>query len=71
VINKWRDGLTIINQKYAYTEWTNKQDSIFARMLYDHSVDPGENINIAVNPGMQPLMDSLSQLLLENRGKDY
>ena len=71
VISKWRDGLTLITQKYAYTEWNTKQDSTFARMLYDHTADPGENINIAVKPGMLPLMDSLSLILRENRGKDY
>ncbi len=68
---KWFDGVTVIKDDYFYTEWTNDEDSIYTRMLYDHSVDPDENINISENPENEELIVELSRLIKENRGEDF
>ena len=70
-ICQWFDGLTIIKDDYFYTEWRDQNDSLYARMLYDHRVDPDENNNIAEQEEYQNLTDELSELLIENRGKEY
>lgn len=70
-IAKWFDGVTVISGNYFYTEWISDTDSIYARMLYDHNTDPVEMNNIAENPELQNLIDSLSTLQREHRGKDF
>jgi iduronate 2-sulfatase len=57
----WRNGLTIRTQQYQYTEWMNEKTlERQARMLFDHSVDPEENVNVAEAPEYREVADSLS-----------
>lgn len=70
-ISQWFDGLTIIKDNYFYTEWRNQNDSVYARMLYDHSIDPDENNNVAELPENKEITEELSQLLEMNRGSEY
>lgn len=65
---KFNNGITLVGERYLYTEWFNKNDSVVARMLYDHSVDPGENFNIAETKGMQNQVNKLSVKLKKKRG---
>lgn len=71
VISKWKDGLTLTTKHYAYTEWRKEDDVLYARMLYDHIIDPNETNNISENTENQALIDSLQTLLLNNRGVDF
>jgi iduronate 2-sulfatase len=48
--------------RYLYTEWTNN-GKIEARMLYDHQVDPAENVNISELPENRELVADLSHRL--------
>lgn len=56
-------GESIKTDRYLYTEWYNKQGEQYGRMLYDHSTDPDENVNISEMPGNEALVDSLSKIL--------
>ena len=47
VIAKWYDGYTFKTDRYAYTEWRNRDSIVYARMLYDHQTDLDENVNIS------------------------
>jgi iduronate 2-sulfatase len=68
---KWIDGITLISENYFYTEWHNSKDSLYSRMLFDHSVDPDENINLVTDPGKAELVKKLSEKLIQNRGADF
>ncbi|MEQ9296935.1 MAG: sulfatase [Cyclobacteriaceae bacterium] len=46
VFARWKNGYTLIKGSYAYTEFSDSSDKMISRMLYDHSVDPNENVNI-------------------------
>jgi len=70
-ISQWFDGVTVITGNYFYTEWISDTDSIYARMLYDHNTDPVEMNNISENPEMHNLVDSLSTVQREHRGKFF
>ncbi len=71
VISKWKDGLTINTERYAYTEWRKGDDILNARMLYDLSNDLDQTNNIAELPENKVLVDSLQTLLLKHRGADF
>ncbi|MBE0654506.1 MAG: sulfatase [Bacteroidales bacterium] len=71
VVCKYKDGLTLRTEKYAYTEWSNDDDVLISRMLYDHHTDPAETDNIVNNTENKALVDSLQKVLHENRGHEY
>jgi arylsulfatase A-like enzyme len=71
VISKWFDGLTIKTGDYAYTEWSKSDTAVYARMLFDHQNDKAENINISENQEAKAIIDELSLIMKENRGKDF
>lgn len=62
---RWKKGETLIADNYFYTEWHNN-NGVFAKMLYDHKTDPGENTNLAADNTHFKLVDSLSIILNKN-----
>jgi len=70
-IAKWMKGVTLIDDQYFYTEWHNDQKEGVARMLYDHKVDPDENVNISELPQNAELVQNLSEKLNANLADDY
>lgn len=56
-------GESIKTDQYLYTEWFTKQGELYGRMLYDHSTDPDENVNISEFSENEVLVDSLSKIL--------
>ena len=59
---RWQKGETLIADNLFYTEW-QRNDKIIARMLYDHSTDSDENINLAMDASFKETADSLSAIL--------
>ena len=43
---RYQEGETLIQGPYAYTEYVDDAEQVYARMLYDHRTDPGENHNV-------------------------
>ncbi|MBV6641467.1 MAG: sulfatase [Cyclobacteriaceae bacterium] len=70
-LSKWYNGLTIVKDQFHYTEWRNKDDSLYARMLYDHSKDPHENVNVVGEEKYQEDIVVLSAIMKANRGEGY
>lgn len=58
----WWGCKAVKTDRYLYTEW-RKDGTITHRMLFDHELDPMENINIADKPHAKPVIDRLSALL--------
>ncbi len=63
VFGRYRAGDSIRTARYLYTEWTNADGEMVARMLYDHKVDPDENNNVAGHPEYKDVVKKLSQEL--------
>lgn len=62
-------GYTVKTDRYRYVEWTkNKSGQVMARELYDHHVDPNENVNIAGMAEHQPVVEQLAKLLQGGKG---
>jgi iduronate 2-sulfatase len=68
---QWYAGITTIRENWFYTEWVNDHDSAYARMLYDHSVDPGENINISEVESNTAVISDLSSEMRRSRAENY
>jgi len=71
VISKWQHGMTMLTERYSYTEWSEKGNTVVAQMLYDLQEDPNEFVNIAGNPENAPLIETLQKTLYANWGKDF
>jgi arylsulfatase A-like enzyme len=54
-------GYTMRTDRYRYTRWLLRGDhsQVRAVELYDHVNDPQENVNIAGDPAMRPVLDAL------------
>jgi len=66
-ISRWRTGNSVKDNRYRYTEFTNKDGKVTARMLYDHQTDPDENINIANNPEKAKIIAKMSAMIKKNK----
>ena len=70
-------GYSVRSRTYRYTEWVrfNRRSfkpvwsSVEAAELYDHSVDPGEDVNVAGDPRYIEVRDMLSKVL--HRQNDF
>ena len=67
----WYAGITTIRENWFYTEWVNDEDQEYARMLYDHRIDPEENLNISEDPIHAETIDGLSTEMRRSRAADY
>jgi iduronate 2-sulfatase len=67
---RYNDGDSIRADNYLYTEWTDNEGRIDARMLYDHDADPDENQNISECSGLAEEVNRLSAMLAEIRSAD-
>ena len=64
-------GYSVRSRTYRYTEWVrfNRRSfkpvwsSVEAAELYDHSVDPGEDVNVSDDPRYIEVRDILSKVL--------
>lgn len=67
VFARWIKGETMITKNHVYTEWfDDKTSQPTARMLYDHTVDPDENVNVSEHPANQQLVKSMHDRLLKH-----
>jgi hypothetical protein len=63
-------GYSLRTDRYRYTEWVQKSDRDATPAgveLYDHHVDPDENINLAGLPEHTALLAQLRQRLQKER----
>lgn len=67
-VGRFQNGDTIRTETVRFTEYTDKKGTQISRMLYDHSVDPDENVNVAQR--RQDSISSLSEDLHRRMGRD-
>ncbi len=56
-------GRSMRTDRYRYTEWAAPGQLPVGIELYDHQVDPDENVNLAPQPESGPLLRTLSEQL--------
>ncbi|PQJ72707.1 sulfatase [Polaribacter butkevichii] len=70
-VSKFKDAVTLIKGDLFYTEWTKDDGVAYARMLFDHKIDPLELDNLAEKPAYEKQVKLLSLELREKWGKDF
>jgi iduronate 2-sulfatase len=63
VFSRYFRGDSVKTGRYRYTEWRDKKDKVYARMLYDHSVDWVENVNISERPENKEVVRKMSRMI--------
>lgn len=56
-------GYTMRTERYRYTEWIKEKTDLVGVELYDHILDPDENVNRAKEPEQEELIKQLSATL--------
>jgi iduronate 2-sulfatase len=67
VFSRYIRGDSVKTDRYRYTEWRRKNGKIYARMLYNHSIDLVENVNVSELPENKEVVNPLSNMLGELR----
>ncbi len=62
VYSRYFNGTSVRTDRYRYTRWRRNRTQ-YARMLYDHKRDPGENVNIAEDSRNRPLVKRFNALI--------
>jgi arylsulfatase A-like enzyme len=63
IYSRYFNGQSVRTDRYCYTEWAKGSAKPHARMLYDHKLDPDENVNVAERPENAALVKELSGVL--------
>ncbi len=63
VFSRYFRGDSVKTDRYRYTEWRRKDGKMYARMLYDHSVDWVENVNISERPENKEIVRKMSKMI--------
>lgn len=71
VLSKFHEGFTIKNDRYRYTEWSEEDGEVYARMLYDHQQDSLENVNIVDQPENEAIVEELQQQIYQVYQGDF
>ena len=64
VFSRYHSGDAVVMGRYLYAEWTGG-----ARMLYDHSRDPNENVNVVNNPEYSDVVKKIERRLQGHRAE--
>ena len=67
-ISRFANGDTIRTDRYRYTEYSDRDGRLTARMLYDHQLDPNEDQNIVNAPDSATIVRDLARLLRDRKG---
>jgi hypothetical protein len=54
-----------MTKQYAFTEWYDQAKNLQGSMLYNHYLDPEENINLSENPEFETLIHELRGKLFD------
>jgi len=68
-VSRFQNGDTIRTDQFRYTEYSLPKGKLTSRMLYDHTTDPKENVNVSQTQtdAVRDLSEQLNQLKGRNR----
>ncbi|MHC4401755.1 MAG: sulfatase [Planctomycetota bacterium] len=66
-VGRYHGGDTIRTDRFRFTRYTDGQGALRSRMLYDHRIDPDENVNVAEEPENEKTVRQLTADLSASR----
>jgi iduronate 2-sulfatase len=69
-IGRFTAGDTIRTDSHRFTEYSRRGVDPFARMLYDHRSDAGENVNVSEESAQAAIVEELTGRLQAGKGTD-
>jgi len=69
-VGRYRSGDTIRSDRHRYSEYADEEGDVHARMLYDHEVDPDENVNVSEEAEKGLDVSELTAELNQRKGRD-
>jgi iduronate 2-sulfatase len=67
-VGRFQSGDTIRTDTARFTEYTSRKGKLVSRMLFDHAVDPNENVNTAAD--RPEAVSEMSRQLHQQMGRD-
>lgn len=67
-VSKYRAGISLITDRFLYTEWQRRNGKPYAKMLFDLHEDPLETENLANDEAYADLLPIFHRTLTENWG---
>ena len=64
---RYLDGESLITGRYAFTQFVDTNGTPYAEMLYDHHLDPQENVNVAGDTNYRQLLTGFREELAAYR----
>ncbi len=68
-IGRYRTGDTIRTDQFRFSEYSTGRGEVTGDMLYDHRVDPDENVNVVSAAEHDPVVAKLKADLRSNKGR--
>lgn len=68
-ISRFTNGDTIRTAQYRYTVYRDGKGKQTGHMLYDHAIDPGENVNVVDDPANAEIVADLAKRLEAGMGR--
>lgn len=68
-VGRYRSGDTIRSDRHRFSEYRNNNNSATARMLYNHSKDPDETVNVSEQADNTDVIKKLTRELRTRKGK--
>jgi len=65
VFSRYFKGDSVKTDRYRYTQWRDRNNKVYAQMLYDHSIDLVENVNISEKPENKEIVKKMSKMIQE------
>lgn len=63
IYSRYNEGESVRTDRYCYTEWAKGNAPAYSQMLYDETLDPEENVNIAERPENAEIVKDLAEKL--------
>ena len=70
-ISKYKNGISLIEKNFSYTEWLNPNKEVYSKMFFDKITDPKENINQVDNPYYKEKISKMKKKLKNSLGKSF
>ena len=67
IFSRWYSGLSVKTDSYMFTLWQNDSGEEYARMLFDHTKDYQETVNVSEKENYKQVVIDMMKWIKEGR----